>query len=46
MKCGTKQKIGSNRVVLKPREGHMTDSMHAKCAKCKTLEVMTPLSQD
>jgi len=40
MKCGLKQKIKEEQLVLKPREGHMTDSMHARCARCKTTEVM------
>ena len=39
--CGTKQKIRDERLVLKPREGHMTDSIHALCAKCKKIEPMT-----
>ena len=46
MTCGVKQKIKSEQIVRKPRDGHMTDSLHALCAKCRTTEPMTPLSQD
>ena len=46
MKCGTKQKIKSEQIVRKPREGHMTNSTAAPCAKCKRIEFMFPLSKD
>ncbi len=45
MECGLKQKIKDARLVLKPREGHMTDSIYGPCAKCRSLEPMIPLSQ-